>query len=103
MSAAFALTALDFTRTLEKFTREPLCQDFFEWAEQSEWPKIRWSLSSLGVSFSPSQRLSDLKARIERKLETETRNGERRHWSFDANRLITWRQLLRAIDKYGSA
>ena len=97
LAANFAL----FTETLEKFARIPLAQDFFEWAEEGEWPKIRWSLSALGVSFTPSMPLSDLKARIERKLETETRNGESRHWSFDANRLVTWRQLLRAIDKYG--
>lgn len=98
---AFAANFALFTETLEKFTRVPLSQDFFEWAEEGEWPKIRWSLSALGVSFAPSMPLADLKARIERKLEAETRKGESRHWSFDANRLITWRQLLRAIDKYG--
>lgn len=100
---AFAANFALFTETLEKFTRVPLAQDFFEWAEDGEWPHVRWTLSTIGASFSPSEPLADFKARIERKLEQETSKGERRHWSFDANRLITWRQLLRAIDKYERA
>lgn len=97
-------TFADLTQALTKFTAVQLCADFFQWADETDnFPHIRWSLSALGVSFEPSMPVAELKARIERKLEQEISRGERRHWSFDANRLITWRQMLRAIAKFQEA
>lgn len=96
-----ATTFADLTRTLENFTAVPLAADFFSWCDETDtFPHIRWSLSALGVSFNTAEPVSDLRARIERKLETETRKGERGHWTFDANRLVALRQMLRAIKKF---
>lgn len=101
MNAAFAANFALFTETLRKATAVPLAGDFLEWCDETgEFPKIRWSLSMLNVRFNLSDTLPDLRARIQRFEEREIRNQFAKHWSFDANRLATWRQILRAIDKY---
>lgn len=98
---ALARTFADFTRTLEKFTREPLAADLFEWcAETDTYAHIRWALSVHGVPFEPSTPVSDLKARLERKVEQEHSRRFRKHWSFDVNRLRCFEQMLATIHEF---
>jgi hypothetical protein len=52
------------------------------------------------VSFEPSMTVSDLRAKIERKLEQERSKKERAHWSYDSNRQVAFAQMVAAIDEF---
>lgn len=98
---AIELTFADFTRVLAKATAEPRVADLLEWCRETKaYPHFDRAMSVHGVRFEPSDRLSDLKARIGRFEEREIRKGETRSRYFDVNRLITFRQMLRTIEQY---
>ena len=100
-NSALTLTHRIFADALAKATRAPLAEDFFAWAADTDtYPHVRWALDVNCVRYEPSMRLDDLKAVIQRREEGEIAKGERRHWSFDVNRLVTWRDILRAIEQF---
>lgn len=99
-----ATTFTDLSHALRKFIVEPLCADLFAWCELTGTDtRLRSRMTMLSVPFSATTAVSDLKARLERRIVSERGRRERGHWSFDANRLIALKQMLATVEKFQAA